>query len=154
MNTNTTFCTHPTQPQTEIQKKLHLFQPNNFFPMKYFENTHIQSIFGSGFFAGKIIGHPPRDFLIREERVYTHDNDFYDIEFTGELALKECDVEDETTDKKAEESEKLKPIIIVVHGLEGSMRASQITYFTQAYRASGFECILYSFRGCNFCENQ
>lgn len=148
MSIEPTFCYHPTVPQTDIQKKLDLFKPNNFFPLKYFSNTHIQSIFGSGFFTAKIIGHPPRDFVIREERVHTDDGDFYDIEFTGDLALHYKD------DEKDAENGPLKPIIIVVHGLEGSMRASQITYFTQAYRARGFECILYSFRGCNFCENK
>lgn len=145
-NCQSTFKYHPSKPQTAIQAKLDTFQPNNFYPLQYFSNSHIQSIFGSGFFAGKVIGHPPRDFLIREERVETNDGDFYDIEFTGSLSLKYKDDE--------KESEPLKPIIIVVHGLEGSMRATQITYFTQAYHEKGFDCVLFSFRGCNFCENK
>lgn len=107
------------------------FPANSFHPKGLFStNCHYQTIVGSGTLKSILLGDKQRHFNPIAERIETPDGDFFDIEMVGDY-------------------EKAKAIVVLIHGLEGSMKGNQITTLTEAMLEKGFACCLFSFRGCN-----
>lgn len=107
------------------------FPANSYHPKGLWtKNPHYQTIIGSGALSSMFLSDAKRPFESLPERIKTPDGDFFDIEFVGDFV-----------DAKA--------IVVLVHGMESTMKGYQTTKQAIAMLEKGFCCCLYSFRGCN-----
>lgn len=93
-----------------------------FVPNRWLTNPHLQTL------AGKFLRPSPR-LHTRRERIDTPDGDFLDLDFVG-------------PDRSA-------PIILVLHGLEGSSRRRYMLNAYSALIAQGLRPVGMNFRGCS-----
>jgi uncharacterized protein len=93
-------------------------------------NTHVQT------FAGKIL-RPKLDVPLHRERVETPDGDFVDLDFAGWPGSPSAGVGEEA------------PLVLVLHGLEGTVRRRYMTSTYRALLGAGLRPVALSFRGCS-----
>ena len=111
------------------------FPSSDFIPNTLIQsNCHWQTIVGSGALWGKIFGDPTRRFHTVPETIQTSDGDFFDVEYTDNI-------------------DSSSGIVVLLHGLEATIKGSQITNYVTAMLDKGFSCVLISFRSCNGQEN-
>jgi predicted alpha/beta-fold hydrolase len=107
------------------------FRADNFEPSYcWTSNEHYQTIVGSGALYQLLHGRPVRTFATSSEVFDTIDGDIFGVEYTDNF----------------EQSES---IVIIVHGLESSLKGFLVTRFAEAFLSKGFGCCLYGFRGCD-----
>jgi uncharacterized protein len=100
-----------------------------FRPAPGLANPHLQTL------AGKIL-RPDRPVPFQRERIETPDGDFLDLDFAGWPPTAPADQDPA-------------PLVLVLHGLEGT---SNRRYMTTAYRAlldAGLRPVALNFRGCS-----
>lgn len=96
-------------------------RPADFAPAWWLRNRHLQTIFPNFF-------RPRPRIVLRRERLELPDGDFTDVEWT--LRRKG-------------------PIVVVLHGLEGSVRSRYATAILRRIEAYGWRGALLHFRGCS-----
>lgn len=101
-----------------------------FRPARGLGNAHVQT------FAGKIL-RPTHDIPLHRERVETPDGDFVDLDFAGWPGTPSAGAEPEA------------PLVLVLHGLEGTSRRRYMTATYQALLDVGLRPVALSFRGCS-----
>ncbi len=94
---------------------------SSFQPARLLANTHVQTLWP---FIFRPRHHPP----VTHERLELPDGDFVDLVWT--------------------EAPKNSPIVVVLHGLEGSYRSHYIPGLLHYLQRSGFRCVVMHFRGC------
>ena len=93
-----------------------------FKPPWYLANSHLQTLWPY-FFRDR---HYP---TVKSERVELPDGDFIDLIWT--------------------EAESDKPIVVILHGLEGSYRSHYVPGLLRHLQSGGFRCVVMHFRGCS-----
>lgn len=96
-----------------------------FQPAWWLRNRHAQTLWAS------VIRRGP-DIRLRRERLELPDGDFLDLDWAGEQG----------------------PIVLVLHGLEGSSRSRYARGLLCAIRARGWRGVLMHFRGCSGMPNR
>jgi predicted alpha/beta-fold hydrolase len=81
--------------------------------------------------GGKLL-RPRVDVRLRRERIDTPDGDFLDLDFTA-------DAEDRTD----------RPLVVVLHGLEGSARRRYMLLTYRSLQQRGLDAVGLNFRGCS-----
>jgi predicted alpha/beta-fold hydrolase len=94
---------------------------SSFKPAWYLANAHFQTLWP---FVFRNRHHPP----VKHERLELPDGDFIDLVWT--------------------DSESDKPIVVILHGLEGSYRSHYIPGLLCQLQNAGFRCVVMHFRGC------
>jgi len=102
---------------------------NSFVPMRGFSNAHFQTILPT-------LLNKKEKVLYTHERLELEDGDFLD------LAWRYLPTEDE------------RPIIIIFHGLEGSVRSPYAFRMMKALDTQGFNSVIMHFRGCYGEQNR
>jgi predicted alpha/beta-fold hydrolase len=100
---------------------------STFKPAWWLKNAHLQTIFPA-FFRNT---QPPG--ALRRERLSTRDNDFIDIDHSGENG---------------------QPIVILLHGLTGSSESGYIKGLQYTLAKLGFRTVALNFRGCSGESNR
>lgn len=103
-----------------------MIRPSDFTPPRWLRNRHLQTILPNLPFAGRI----PLD--LRTEVLELPDGDF--------LRLEWLDADG--------------PIVVMLHGLEGSSRSPYARSMMRELHAAGMRCVLMSFRGCGGVPNR
>jgi predicted alpha/beta-fold hydrolase len=103
-----------------------LIRPSDFTPPRWLRNRHLQTILPNLPFSGRI----PLD--LRNEVLELPDGDF--------LRLEWLDADG--------------PVVLILHGLEGSSRSPYARSMMRALHAAGLRCVLMSFRGCGGVPNR
>jgi predicted alpha/beta-fold hydrolase len=98
-------------------------------------NEHFHTIFGSGVVAEAFTGPMVRPFKTDMHRMFTPDNDFFDIEFG---------LENEASSDA---------VVLICHGLESHTKAPLVTNMAAAMHSKGFQTVLVGLRGCNGEDN-
>lgn len=96
---------------------------SEFRPAWWLPGAHLQTIFAS------VFRRMPR-VRTRRERVETPDGDFFDVDW--------CASGPDTG-----------PLVLILHGLEGSSRSRYAAGLMQRLARSGFRCAVLHFRGCS-----
>ncbi|BBH52016.1 hydrolase [Fluviispira sanaruensis] len=91
-------------------------------------NRHLQTLFPALFSCQK-------NLLLNRETIYLPDHDFIEVDWTA---------------NKQED----KPLILLLHGLEGSSNSSYIRRTMQKAIDSGFRAVCMHFRGCSGVQNK
>ncbi|HZD04378.1 MAG TPA: hypothetical protein VE173_05660, partial [Longimicrobiales bacterium] len=99
------------------------FTPPRFRPPWWARGPHVQTL------LGKVL-RPGRGPALRRERWTTSDGDFLDLDFTAD------------PDPSA-------PLVLVLHGLEGSSRRGYVLVALEALRRRGLAAVALNFRGCS-----
>ena len=99
------------------------FRPAEFRAAWWCRNRHVQTIWGPLFRRGWL--------PFRRERVLTADGDFLDLDWVDAPAAADA------------------PILLVLHGLEGSSRSHYVTGLLQGARARGWRGVAMNFRSCS-----
>ena len=94
---------------------------SEFTPARWLQNRHLQTLFPNVFYRR------PR-VQIRRERLELPDGDFIDVDWTGGATG---------------------PIVIVLHGLEGSIKSRYAARMMQQIHSMGLRGALPHFRGCS-----
>ena len=94
---------------------------NTVNPAWFLTNPHLQTLWP---FVFRNRHHPP----VKTERLELPDGDFIDLVWT--------------------DSDKNKPIVVILHGLEGSYRSHYIPGLLCHLQNAGFRCVVMHFRGC------
>ncbi len=94
---------------------------SDFTPARWLQNRHLQTLFPNVFYR-----RPP--VKLRRERVELPDGDFIDVDWTGGS---------------------MGPIVIVLHGLEGSIKSRYAARMMLHIHAMGLRGALPHFRGCS-----
>ncbi len=97
-----------------------------FEPARGLSNPHVQTI------AGKLL-RPALDVPLRRERLETPDGDFVDLDYAGEAGL----------------ADEAAPIVVVLHGLEGTSTRRYMGTTYRALLARGLRPVGMNFRGCS-----
>jgi uncharacterized protein len=100
-----------------------------FRPARGLANPHVQTL------AGKLL-RPSLSIELRRERVETPDGDFVDLDFAGWPSTS-------STDPDA------RPLVLVLHGLEGTSRRRYMMSTYQALLDAGLRPVALNFRGCS-----
>ena len=127
-------------------------------------NPHYQTIIGSEALRLKLVGSYPRSFRTKRERVYTLDEDFFDVDFTSNCFEEEESNTSSSSSSSRKEEEgsihsvdgcrKKKPMVLILHGLESNSEGPLVTKMTSSFLNKGFCCCLVSFRSCSGEENR
>jgi uncharacterized protein len=107
-------------------RRAHEITPGEFRPARWLANTHVQTL------AGKVL-RPALDIPLRRERLETPDGDFLDLDFPPAPPVPEGAA----------------PMVLVLHGLEGTTRRRYMTSTYQALMAAGLQPVGLNFRGCS-----
>jgi predicted alpha/beta-fold hydrolase len=102
------------------------FRPAPFRPARGLSGPHVQSI------AGKVL-RPRLDIRLHRERIETPDGDFLDLDFAG----------------RPPDDGSAGPIVVVLHGLEGSTGRRYMMTTYRALLARGLRPVGMNFRGCS-----
>jgi hypothetical protein len=102
---------------------------SSFIPMRGFSNAHVQTILPT-------LLNKNEKVLYSHERLELDDGDFLD------LAWRYLPVEDD------------RPIVIIFHGLEGSVRSPYAFRMMKALDGQGFNSVVMHFRGCYGEQNR
>lgn len=97
---------------------------------RWLKNRHAQTI------GGRYL-RPTKGVLLQRERLSTPDGDFVDLDFS--LAGQP---EWDATDKS-------KPIVLLLHGLEGSSKSGYAYQVYQRLESYGIRCVGFNFRSCS-----
>jgi predicted alpha/beta-fold hydrolase len=100
---------------------------STFKPAWWLKNAHLQTIFPAFFRNTQTPG------ALRRERLSTRDNDFIDIDHSGENG---------------------QPIVILLHGLTGSSESGYIKGLQHTLAKLGFRTVALNFRGCSGESNR
>jgi uncharacterized protein len=100
-----------------------------FRPARGLSNRHVQTL------AGKVL-RPGRKVELHRERIETPDGDFLDLDFAGWGGA-----------RSAEEDEA--PLVLVLHGLEGTSRRRYMTTTYEVLLDAGMLPVALNFRGCS-----
>jgi uncharacterized protein len=92
-------------------------------------NSHVQT------FAGKVL-RPTLDIELHRERIETVDGDFLDLDFAG-------------WPPTAPDAMDHAPLVLVLHGLEGTSRRRYMTSTYHALLGAGMRPVALNFRGCS-----
>jgi uncharacterized protein len=104
---------------------------STYIPPVWLPNGHFQTIFPSTF--RKVEG-----VTYSRERIATPDNDFLNLDWSVA----------QPTDKK------IKPLVILSHGLEGDSSRQYIKGMVKLFNTNGFDCLAWNFRSCGGELNQ
>ncbi len=104
---------------------------SDFEPAWWLKNRHLQTLFRNGPW-GKM-----RNVSYRREEVELPDGDFLHVDWATGQGLPEK-----------------QPIVIVLHGLEGSIRSAYASAIMAAVRNAGWQGALMHFRGCSGAVNR
>ena len=99
------------------------FAPRPFHPASWARDAHTQTL-------GARILRPPAALPFRRERIETPDGDFLDLDWN---------------DEPVEGS----PIVLVIHGLEGSASRRYVTNVCRELHARGIRPVAMNLRGCS-----
>ena len=99
-----------------------MIKASSFKPAWYLANSHLQTLWP---FVFRNRHHPP----VETERLELPDGDFIDLIWT--------------------DSQSNKPIVVILHGLEGSYRSHYIPGLLCQLQIAGFRCVVMHFRGCS-----
>jgi uncharacterized protein len=102
---------------------------SEFRPARGLGNAHVQT------FAGKVL-RPTLDIELHRERIETADGDFLDLDFAGWPPV--------SPDAMADS-----PLVLVLHGLEGTSRRRYMTSTYHALLGAGMRPVALNFRGCS-----
>lgn len=102
-----------------------MIQPSSFRPLWWLRNPHLQTLWPVLFRS-----RPAPD--IRRERLELADGDFLDLAWI---------------DREG-------PLVLVLHGLEGSLRSHYATALMTALGEAGYQAVLMHFRGCSGVPNR
>jgi len=102
---------------------------SRFRPAWWLPGPHLQTIYPSLFRWRR---HPP----LERERLELPDGDFIDLDWTR------------STDRPN------RPVVLVLHGLEGSLESHYTGGILQALSAAGYRAVLMYFRGCSGTPNR
>ena len=94
--------------------------PGDFTPAWWLPGPHLQTLWSA------LVRRPPR-VVMRRERVELPDGDFTDIDWAGESG----------------------PIVVILHGLQGSSRSPHVRGLMGVLRRHGFRGAVMHFRGCS-----
>jgi len=94
---------------------------STFRPRWWLANRHLQTVWGP------LVRRA--DVTLRRERITTHDGDFVDLDWADGPAGT--------------------PVLLVLHGLEGSSRSHYVDGFVRAGRAEGWRGAVLNFRSCS-----
>jgi uncharacterized protein len=100
-----------------------------FRPARGLGNSHVQT------FAGKVL-RPALDIPLHRERIETPDGDFLDLDFAG-------------WPPTAPDTLESAPLVLVLHGLEGTSRRRYMTSTYHALLGAGMRPVALNFRGCS-----
>ena len=118
-----------------IRAAISNYEPRVFHPIGFlFQNSHFQTIVGSGALASLFFKRRPSYHTTRETWS-TPDGDVFDVQFV----LENSDIDD---------------IVVILHGLESSPESPLVTNICEAMLKKHFSCILLSFRGCSGQPNK
>lgn len=101
----------------------------DFRPARGLGNPHVQTL------AGKVL-RPSLDIRLHRERVETPDGDFVDLDFAGWPPAGPDDMD-------------AAPLVLVLHGLEGTSRRRYMTSTYHALLEAGLRPVALNFRGCS-----
>jgi len=108
----------------------HAGDPSHAFrPARWLGNPHVQTL------AGKVL-RPSLDIALHRERVETPDGDFLDLDFAGFPP---------TAPAAADPA----PLVLVLHGLEGTSRRRYMASTYHALLGAGMRPVALNFRGCS-----
>ena len=93
---------------------------SDFTPARWLPGPHLQTLWPA------LVRRPPPVSMVRE-RVELPDGDFIDIDWAGESG----------------------PIIVILHGLQGSSRSPHVRGLAGSLGRHGFRCAVMHFRGCS-----
>ncbi len=102
---------------------------SSFIPMRGFSNAHFQTILPTLLSKNEKV-------LYRHERLELDDGDFMDLAWQALPSVDE------------------RPIIVIFHGLEGSVRSPYAFRLMKALDAKGFNSVVMHFRGCYSEQNR
>lgn len=160
---------HRRQRDAEIS---HTFATRDFEPAWYATNPHLQTIVGvfarhetsyasnlkallnkSFFQEVDPIAHPINSFQWDERvRMITQDKDFFDVDYKyvdkneSKSTHNNNNYEDEDED---EEKEEVRPLVLIVHGLQSNSDSPLVKDMTNAFNAIGMDAACINFRGCS-----
>lgn len=100
-----------------------------FRPAMGLGNSHVQTL------AGKLL-RPALDIVLHRERIETPDGDFLDLDFAG-------------WPPTAPDTLDAAPLVLVLHGLEGTSRRRYMTSTYHALLSAGMRPVGLNFRGCS-----
>lgn len=100
-----------------------------FRPARWLGNPHVQTL------AGKVL-RPTLDIALHRERIETPDGDFLDLDFAGWPP---------TSPEAADPA----PLVLVLHGLEGTSRRRYMASTYHALLGAGMRPVALNFRGCS-----
>lgn len=95
---------------------------SRFQPAWWLKNRHLQTIVPNVF-------RPHPDFRVRRERIELPDGDFVDADWVGERDSG--------------------PVVVLLHGLEGSIRSRYAGWMLQRLDVAGYRPVLLNFRSCS-----
>ncbi len=107
-----------------------MFQPSQFQPQWWIRNAHLQTMLPTINRRNLVIS-------TLDERLELSDGDFLDLAWTEIPAVDNC-----------------KPIVVVFHGLEGSVESPYVKGIMQAVREKGWIGVMMHFRGCSHEPNR
>lgn len=107
-----------------------MFQTSNFKPAKYLSNPHIQTMVAKWLNRNQVVP-------TFNETLELPDNDFVDLTWT-----------------EIPRNNNTKPIIVLLHGLQGSKNSHYIKSMLSAIKAKGWIGVLIHFRGCSGKPNK
>lgn len=105
-----------------IVKVFRIMKISNFKPAWWLPGGHLQTLWAN--FTKR-----EHSIKINRERLTLPDEDFVDLDWV--------------------ESESSGPIVIVLHGLEGSIKSGYVRGMLMALKQAGFRAVLMNFRGCS-----
>lgn len=107
-----------------------MFQPSQFQPQWWIRNAHLQTMLPT-------INRRNFVILTFDERLELPDGDFLDLAWTETPAV-----------------DNIKPIVVIFHGLEGSVESPYVKGIMEAVREKGWIGVMMHFRGCSHEPNR
>ena len=115
------------------------FTTSRFRPAPGLGNPHVQTI------AGKLL-RPALDLPLRRERLETPDGDFLDLDFAFDPSGAGSE---SGRARDARVAGRGAPVVVVLHGLEGSARRRYMQHTYRALLGRGLRPVGLNFRGCS-----
>ena len=158
---------HRRQRDAEIS---HSFATRDFEPAWYATNPHLQTIVGvfarhetsyasnlkallnkSFFQEDDPSAHPIKSFQWDERvRMITQDGDFFDVDYNYVDKNKSKSTRNNNNNNyEDEEKEEVRPLVLIVHGLQSNSDSPLVKDMTNAFNAIGMDAACINFRGCS-----